>query len=109
MHSFDKTHSPRDTLPKPLYIMSGNRQATASQRITRPPFAHLITPSEMVPSPVQEQVLDAALSLATLRPLTTDRSSAWLERCVWDAEVAGSNPVGPTNKPELEKARVFLY
>ena len=29
-------------------------------------------------------------------PLTTDRSSAWLERCVWDAEVAGSNPVGPT-------------
>ena len=22
-------------------------------------------------------------------------SSAWLERCVWDAEVAGSNPVTP--------------
>jgi drug/metabolite transporter (DMT)-like permease len=24
------------------------------------------------------------------------RSSAWLERCVWDAEVAGSNPAAPT-------------
>src|SRR5262245_5684263 len=25
------------------------------------------------------------------------RSSAWLERLVWDQEVAGSNPVTPTN------------
>ncbi len=31
-----------------------------------------------------------------MRP-RSDRSSAWLERRVWDAEVAGSNPVGPTN------------
>lgn len=27
---------------------------------------------------------------------TPGRSSAWLERMVWDHEVAGSNPVAPT-------------
>ena len=29
-------------------------------------------------------------------PQSTGRSSAWIERCVRDAEVAGSNPVAPT-------------
>lgn len=35
------------------------------------------------------------LSCSTLTG-ETGRSSAWLERCVWDAEVAGSSPAAPT-------------
>ena len=35
----------------------------------------------------------------------TGRSSAWLERLVWDQEVAGSNPVAPIKIPC--KCRVF--
>jgi methylenetetrahydrofolate reductase (NADPH) len=34
-------------------------------------------------------------------PFSSGRSSAWLECCVRDAEVAGSNPVAPTNRIEL--------
>ena len=32
----------------------------------------------------------------------TGSSSAWLERLVWDQEVAGSNPVSPTNRIEMD-------
>jgi hypothetical protein len=37
----------------------------------------------------------------------TGRSSAWLERMVWDHEVAGSNPVAPIFSPlgrEIEQS-----
>src|SRR3954470_10726639 len=33
------------------------------------------------------------------------RSSAWLERLVWDQEVAGSNPVTPTRLGRLHHGR----
>ena len=33
--------------------------------------------------------------------VVTERSSAWIERCVRDAEVAGSNPVAPTVSQEV--------
>lgn len=33
---------------------------------------------------------------APIEAKTTGCSSAWLERVVWDHEVAGSNPVTPT-------------
>jgi hypothetical protein len=31
------------------------------------------------------------------------RSSAWLERPLWEREVAGSNPVAPTKAQPLQK------
>ena len=37
--------------------------------------------------------------------LYSGSSSAWLERLVWDQEVAGSNPVSPTNKSKMESGR----
>ena len=39
----------------------------------------------------------AKSSAPVLSSELSGRSSAWLERCVRDAEVAGSNPVAPTN------------
>jgi hypothetical protein len=39
------------------------------------------------------------LSCCTVIHTTTGRSSAWLERRVWDAEAAGSNPAVPTDLP----------
>ena len=36
----------------------------------------------------------------------TGRSSAWLERLVWDQEVAGSNPVAPIRRGKTLKARL---
>ena len=35
-------------------------------------------------------------NLVDIRPLGTERSSAWLERQLWELDVAGSNPVAPT-------------
>lgn len=40
---------------------------------------------------ITTRVLGAGISV-----FFTGRSSAWLERMVWDHEVAGSNPVAPT-------------
>src|ERR1041385_3166828 len=39
------------------------------------------------------------------------RSSAWLERVVWDHEVAGSNPVAPTlfSEPSLPRLHVYHF
>ena len=35
------------------------------------------------------------LSRSTILPTAAGRGSAWLERRVWDAEDAGSNPAAP--------------
>ena len=37
-----------------------------------------------------------AEAVTTARQQKTGCGSAWLERLVWDQEVAGSNPVTPT-------------
>ena len=40
---------------------------------------------------------------------TAGRSSAWLECCVWDAEVAGSNPAAPTLVVLLAASAAFFF
>ena len=42
---------------------------------------------------------------AALESSGTGCSSAWLERCVWDAEVAGSNPATPIRPPRSRSGR----
>src|SRR5262249_55112076 len=64
----------------------GRRQATGRRQPGRP-----------VPGFISPQVVPPCRGgprTATISP--TGRSSAWLERVVWDHEVAGSNPVAPT-------------
>ena len=38
----------------------------------------------------------------------TGCGSAWLERLVWDQEVAGSNPVTPMVKPLIFQGFLFM-
>ena len=43
-----------------------------------------------------------------LRLPCPERSSAWLERLLWEQEVAGSNPVVPTNPKKARHRRAFF-
>ena len=86
---------------------SGN--ATACSLHSAPPRATGSSPNQLIAASVLK-ISDVTVGV---KQNTSGRSSAWLERRVWDAEVARSNRVAPTFlqiKPfDLKVDRLFLF